>query len=118
MHEFHYAKEHAIARTFHKAFRLTKKYLLLGLFFFSCLFFLAFFPRLPDSLLFCCFFFWRGSGCFFPSCLEGGRLFFFFFKTVEGRAGPTPPGRTRTCVRECLPESASFYRSPAKEWQS
>src|SRR6202030_1153420 len=31
MHEFHYAKEHAIARTFHKAFRLIKKYLLLGL---------------------------------------------------------------------------------------
>ncbi|MGA7190687.1 MAG: carboxypeptidase-like regulatory domain-containing protein, partial [Candidatus Acidiferrales bacterium] len=31
MHEFHYAKEHVIARTFHKAFRLIKKYLLLGL---------------------------------------------------------------------------------------
>src|SRR5580704_4555367 len=31
MHEFHYAKEYVIARTFHKAFRLTKKYLLLGL---------------------------------------------------------------------------------------
>ena len=31
MHEFRYAKEHAIARTFHKAFRLVEKYLLLGL---------------------------------------------------------------------------------------
>ena len=31
MHEFRYAKEHVIARTFHKAFRLIKKYLLLGL---------------------------------------------------------------------------------------
>jgi hypothetical protein len=31
MHEFHYAKEHVIARTFHKAFRWIKKYLLLGL---------------------------------------------------------------------------------------
>src|ERR1700680_2775306 len=31
MHEFHYAKEHAIARTFHKAFRLIEKCLLLGL---------------------------------------------------------------------------------------
>src|ERR1700726_1850349 len=31
MHEFHYAKEHVMARTFHKAFRLIKKYLLLGL---------------------------------------------------------------------------------------
>ena len=31
MHEFHCAKEHAIARTFHKAFRLIKKCLLLGL---------------------------------------------------------------------------------------
>jgi hypothetical protein len=31
MHEFHYAKEHVIARTFHKDYRLTKKYLLLGL---------------------------------------------------------------------------------------
>ena len=31
MHEFHYAKEHVTARTFHKAFRLIKKYLLLGL---------------------------------------------------------------------------------------
>jgi hypothetical protein len=31
MHEFHYAKEHVIARTFHKAFRLIKKCLLLGL---------------------------------------------------------------------------------------
>src|ERR1700724_920203 len=31
MHEFHYAKEYVIARTFHKAFRLIKKYLLLGL---------------------------------------------------------------------------------------
>ena len=31
MHEFHSAKEHVIARTFHKAFRLRKKYLLLGL---------------------------------------------------------------------------------------
>src|SRR6202795_2048165 len=31
MHEFHYAKEHVIAQTFHKAFRLIKKYLLLGL---------------------------------------------------------------------------------------
>src|SRR4030081_3656292 len=31
MHEFHCAKEHVIARTFHKAFRLIKKYLLLGL---------------------------------------------------------------------------------------
>ncbi|MGB2606384.1 MAG: carboxypeptidase-like regulatory domain-containing protein, partial [Candidatus Sulfotelmatobacter sp.] len=31
MHEFHYAKEHVIARSFHKAFRLIKKHLLLGL---------------------------------------------------------------------------------------
>src|SRR5258707_8277519 len=31
MHEFHYAKEHLIARTFHKAFRLIEKYLLFGL---------------------------------------------------------------------------------------
>src|ERR1700674_3284879 len=31
MYEFHYAKEHVIARTFHKAFRLIEKYLLLGL---------------------------------------------------------------------------------------
>ncbi len=31
MHEFHYAKEHVIARAFHKAFRLIKNYLLLGL---------------------------------------------------------------------------------------
>src|SRR5260370_33763926 len=31
MHEFHYAKEHVIARTFHKAFRLIEKYLLFGL---------------------------------------------------------------------------------------
>jgi Carboxypeptidase regulatory-like domain len=31
MHEFHYAKEHVIARTFHKAFRLIKKYLPLRL---------------------------------------------------------------------------------------
>jgi hypothetical protein len=31
MHEFRYAKEHVIARTFHKAFRLIEKYLLLGL---------------------------------------------------------------------------------------
>src|SRR5580692_9287231 len=31
MHEFHYAKEHVIARTFHKAFRLIRKYLLLGM---------------------------------------------------------------------------------------
>ena len=31
MQEFHYAKEQVIARTFHKAFRLIKKYLLLGL---------------------------------------------------------------------------------------
>src|ERR1700680_5284447 len=31
MHEFHYAKEDVIARTFHKAFRLIKKYLLFGL---------------------------------------------------------------------------------------
>jgi len=31
MHEFRYAKEHVIARTFPKAFRLIKKYLLLGL---------------------------------------------------------------------------------------
>ncbi len=31
MHEFRYAKEHAIARTFRKAFRLVEKYLLLGL---------------------------------------------------------------------------------------
>src|SRR6202166_643623 len=31
MYEFRYAKEHAIARTFHKAFRLIVKYLLLGL---------------------------------------------------------------------------------------
>src|ERR1700730_18603630 len=31
MREFHYAKEHVIARTFHKAFRLIKKHLLVGL---------------------------------------------------------------------------------------
>ena len=31
MHEFHCGKEHVIARTFHKTFRLVKKYLLLGL---------------------------------------------------------------------------------------
>jgi hypothetical protein len=31
MHEFRYAKEHVIARTFHRAFRLIEKYLLLGL---------------------------------------------------------------------------------------
>src|ERR1700726_3545215 len=31
MHEYHYAKEHAIARGFHKAFRLIAKCLLLGL---------------------------------------------------------------------------------------
>src|SRR5271169_1900188 len=31
MYSFRYAKEHIMARTFHKAFRLTKKYLLLGL---------------------------------------------------------------------------------------
>ena len=31
MREFHHAKERVIARTFHKAFRLIKKYLLLGL---------------------------------------------------------------------------------------
>src|ERR1700739_404924 len=31
MHEFRYPKEHAIARTFHKAFRLIGKYLLFGL---------------------------------------------------------------------------------------
>src|SRR4029077_1252545 len=31
MHEFHYAREHAIARTSHKAFRLLEKCLLLGL---------------------------------------------------------------------------------------
>src|ERR1700684_913762 len=31
MDEFRSAKEHVIARTFHKAFRLMKKYLLLGL---------------------------------------------------------------------------------------
>src|SRR5271167_4325157 len=31
MHEFRYAKEHAIARTFHKAFRLVERCLLLGL---------------------------------------------------------------------------------------
>src|ERR1700694_823286 len=31
MHEFHYAKEHAIARGFHKAFRLIEKYLVFGL---------------------------------------------------------------------------------------
>src|SRR6266481_3237911 len=31
MHEFHYAKEHVIARSFHKAFRLVAKYLLFGL---------------------------------------------------------------------------------------
>ena len=31
MHEFHYAKEHVVARTFHRAFRLIAKYLLLGL---------------------------------------------------------------------------------------
>src|ERR1700685_657400 len=31
MHEFHYAKEHGITRTFHKAFRPIKKYLLFGM---------------------------------------------------------------------------------------
>src|SRR5246500_2294589 len=31
MHEFHYTKEHAITRTFHKAFRLVERCLLLGL---------------------------------------------------------------------------------------
>src|SRR6202040_2918762 len=31
MHEFHYAKQHAIARTVHKAFRLVERCLLLGL---------------------------------------------------------------------------------------
>src|ERR1700687_442398 len=31
MYEFRYAKEHVIARTFHKAFRLIEKYLLFGL---------------------------------------------------------------------------------------
>src|SRR5260370_35667269 len=31
MHEFHYAKEHVIARTFHKAFGLIERYLLFGL---------------------------------------------------------------------------------------
>src|ERR1700689_5737804 len=31
MHEFHYAREHVIARTFHKALRLITKYLLFGL---------------------------------------------------------------------------------------
>src|SRR6266481_4886642 len=31
MHEYHYAREHAIARGFHKAFRLIEKCLLLGL---------------------------------------------------------------------------------------
>ena len=31
MYEFRYAKEHAIARTFHKAFRLIERCLLLGL---------------------------------------------------------------------------------------
>src|ERR1700676_4679599 len=31
MHEFHYAKEHVIAQILHMAFRLIKKYLLLGL---------------------------------------------------------------------------------------
>src|SRR6202163_1024028 len=31
MHEFHYAKEHAVARTFHKTFRLVERCLLLGL---------------------------------------------------------------------------------------
>src|SRR6202051_3152215 len=31
MHEFRYAKEHVIARTFHKVFRLIEKYLLFGL---------------------------------------------------------------------------------------
>src|SRR6202047_2075568 len=31
MHEYRCAKEHVIARAFHKAFRLIKKYLLLGL---------------------------------------------------------------------------------------
>src|SRR6195256_4299850 len=31
MYEFRYAKEHAIARTFHKAFRLGERCLLLGL---------------------------------------------------------------------------------------
>src|ERR1700722_4091441 len=30
MHEFHYAKEHVVARTFHRAFPLIAKYLLLG----------------------------------------------------------------------------------------
>src|SRR5258707_11700911 len=33
MYEYHYAKEHAIARTFHKAFRLVERCLLLGLMF-------------------------------------------------------------------------------------
>src|SRR5438270_9183222 len=31
MHEFHYAKEHVITRSFHKAFRQIEKCLLLGL---------------------------------------------------------------------------------------
>ena len=31
MHEFHHAEEHVIARTFHRAFRLIKKYLVFGL---------------------------------------------------------------------------------------
>src|SRR5258708_19219239 len=31
MHEFHYAKEHVIARTYHKTFRLIVNYLLFGL---------------------------------------------------------------------------------------
>src|ERR1700738_3849569 len=31
MHEFHYAKEHVIARTFHKAFQRVERCLLLGL---------------------------------------------------------------------------------------
>ena len=31
MYEFRYAEEHAIARTFHKAFRLVERCLLLGL---------------------------------------------------------------------------------------
>src|SRR6202051_3613224 len=31
MYEFRYAKEHAIARTFHKAFRLVRRWLLFGL---------------------------------------------------------------------------------------
>src|SRR5258708_35293637 len=31
MHEFHYAEEHVIARTFHKTFRLIANYLLFGL---------------------------------------------------------------------------------------